>query len=113
VNGVDATANQDNTLTLTFDANKTIVAVFKLNTATLNPVSVSSTELSVYPNPVTNGKLTIKNPVDNAAIIYDLNGHILKSIQLIAESNEINVNNLPKGTYLLKTGKQSVKFTTK
>ncbi|CAD7801479.1 Extracellular ribonuclease [Chryseobacterium aquaeductus] len=69
---------------------------------------------SIYPNPVKNNELFVKgenlNKISNADI-YDLSGKLIKSIaNPFKTSNKINLHGVVKGTYILKTDNNSVKF---
>jgi endonuclease I len=76
--------------------------------------SVSKASITIYPNPVKNGELTISGQdltkISNAQI-FDVTG---KSVQVIAQPfknpTKIKLKNLPKGVYLLKIGNVSTKF---
>lgn len=69
---------------------------------------------TIYPNPVKNRELHIMGkdlgniPV---AYIFDFSGKLVQSIaQPFKNSSKINLNNLPKGVYILKAGNSSAKF---
>ncbi|MGD1319295.1 endonuclease [Chryseobacterium sp. 2R14A] len=69
---------------------------------------------SVYPNPVRNHELFVKgenlNKVSKAEI-YDLSGKLIKNItNPFKNSNKINLHELAKGVYILKTDNNSTKF---
>ena len=67
--------------------------------------------ISVYPNPVQGGRLQIKATVDCAANVYSLAGNLILTLQLKAGINQVNVSNLHKGLYILKTtNDESFKF---
>ena len=61
--------------------------------------------ISIYPNPC-EGTLYIKGDIDNNEILslYNENGKFIKQYVLTYDNNinSINLNNLPKGTYLIK-----------
>lgn len=58
--------------------------------------------LSLYPNPVSNGKvfITSKNDSDKDIIIFDVLGK--KVLQTSIGSRELNVSNLTPGVYIIK-----------
>ncbi|MDY3319262.1 endonuclease [Riemerella anatipestifer] len=71
-------------------------------------VSKKDNILSIYPNPVTGGKLYFSNWNDYDKIdIFSTEGKKVKSVK---SSNEIDVSNLPKGVYLLKADSKTIKF---
>lgn len=69
---------------------------------------VSSKSLNVYPNP-TKGPLSIKADKNSDAKVYSAEGKILKTIQLQKGSNDINIADLPKGVYFIRTATESTK----
>jgi hypothetical protein len=58
--------------------------------------------LSLFPNPVSNGKLyiTSKNDLDKGIIIFDVLGK--KALQTTISSKELNVSDLLPGVYIIK-----------
>ncbi len=61
--------------------------------------------ISVYPNPVTSGKITIQNHsagLINSVQVIDLQGRILKTEQIDSQKAEINISQLIKGMYYLR-----------
>lgn len=85
---------------------------------TNNPASsvseVTSSTFSIYPNPATN-KLTINFNIQNLkniiANIYDSKGSLIQSETLV--DNEININSLPQGLYLLTIENEGKRYTSK
>ncbi len=69
--------------------------------------------LSLYPNPVTNGKvyITTKNDFDKEIIIFDVLGK--KVLQTILSSKELNVSNLSSGVYIIKINEREDSATRK
>lgn len=59
------------------------------------------TNLSVYPNPVSE-YLNISAPANSSVQLIDLNGRIVKSIVINDKPASINVQDLKRGTYILK-----------
>lgn len=59
------------------------------------------TKLSVYPNPVIDGKLTIAADHAERYFVYDLNGNLLLS-ESMQENVTLDVSNLQTGMYLIK-----------
>ncbi len=69
----------------------------------------TNANISIYPNPVKDN-LTVRGITKSAiASIYSVNGKLLQTHQLSSSTNEINVNNLSKGVYIIKlqTDKES------
>jgi hypothetical protein len=69
--------------------------------------------LSLYPNPVSNGKVYIssKNDSDKEIIIFDVLGK--KVLQTMISSRELNVSNLTSGVYIIKINENDASATRK
>ena len=69
--------------------------------------------LSLYPNPVSNGKvyITTKNDLDKEIIIFDVLGK--KVMQTLLSSRELNVSNLMSGVYIIKINEKDASATRK
>ena len=69
--------------------------------------------LSLYPNPVSNGKVYIstKNDLDKEIIIFDVLGK--KVLQTVMSSKELNVSNLSSGVYIIKINEKEASATRK
>ena len=75
---------------------------------------IEKKQYQLYPNPVKNHQIFIKGEkLDKikTAEIYNLNGQLLKKIEKpFLHSNKIEIRELPKGIYILKTDEFSTKF---
>ncbi|MBK0371078.1 T9SS type A sorting domain-containing protein [Flavobacterium agrisoli] len=69
--------------------------------------------LSVYPNPVTNGKVYIssKNDLEKEITIFDVLGKMVLHTQI--SSKELNLSSLPPGVYIIKINEQNATATRK
>ena len=69
--------------------------------------------LSLYPNPVNNGKvyITTKNDLDKNIIIFDVLGK--KALQTTISSKELNVSDLLPGVYIIKINEGEATATRK
>jgi hypothetical protein len=69
--------------------------------------------LSLYPNPVSNGKvyITSKNDLDKSIIIFDVLGK--KALQTTISSKELNVSDLLPGVYIIKINEGEATATRK
>lgn len=69
--------------------------------------------LSLYPNPVLNGKVYIstKNDLEKEIIIFDILGK--KVLQTHISSKELNVSDLVPGVYIIKISEENVSATRK
>ena len=80
---------------------------------TLSYNDISFTKFSIYPNPITQGKVYINSNIQGVKqlALFDVNGR-----QVIAQktaSNSIDVSQLTKGFYLLQVDFENRKQTTK
>lgn len=75
--------------------------------------STSIEGLSLYPNPVTNGKVYIssKNDLEKEIIVFDILGK--KVLQAHLTTKELNVSELPPGVYIIKISEQNASTTRK
>ena len=75
---------------------------------------ISKTNFTIYPNPVKNGELNISGKdLSNIEIaqIFDYSGKLVQTIsQPFKNSNKIMLKNLPKGVYILRVDRNSLKF---
>ena len=69
-------------------------------------------EVSIYPNPTT-GPLSIRTEKNSEAQIYSLEGKLLQSVQIKKGVNDLDISDLPKGVYLIKTPTESSKIIKK
>lgn len=69
--------------------------------------------LSLYPNPVSNGKvyITTKNDLDKEIQIFDVLGK--KVLQTALSSRELNVSTLTPGVYIIKIKEEEASTTRK
>ncbi|MBP4138098.1 MULTISPECIES: T9SS type A sorting domain-containing protein [Flavobacterium] len=69
--------------------------------------------LSLYPNPVTNGKvyITSKNDLEKEIIIFDILGK--KILQTHLGSRELNISELTPGIYIIKISEENASATRK
>lgn len=75
--------------------------------------STSIEGLSLYPNPVTNGKVYIssKNDLEKEIIVFDILGK--KVLQAHLTSRELNVSDLVPGVYIIKISEENASATRK
>jgi hypothetical protein len=69
--------------------------------------------LSLYPNPVSNGKvyITTKNDLDKEIQIFDVLGK--KVFQTVLSSRELNISTLSPGVYIIKIKEEEASTTRK
>ncbi|MDR3366448.1 MAG: cadherin-like beta sandwich domain-containing protein [Prevotellaceae bacterium] len=79
--------------------------------------AIAEGSLAVYPNPVTNGTLTIDNgdlKAGERIELYSLAGNLAATCDASAGAQTtINVSSLPKGAYIVKLGKRTAKVVVK
>ncbi len=82
-------------------------------TATLGLVNNSITNLSIYPNPITNGKLFISSAsnLEKEVVIYTTLGQQVLQDKTVSEA--INVSTLTPGTYFVKITEAGLTTTKK
>jgi hypothetical protein len=66
----------------------------------------------IYPNPTTNGFVTIlvgdNSLVGSVAFLYDINGRLLENIKITASSQPINLGKYVNGTYFIRLNNNEV-----
>lgn len=88
---------------------------FAQNNVNTNVVTQNIEDLSIYPNPVTNGKVFIyisskQNSVKKVDF-FDVLGKQIYSTQLTGK--ELNISTLSKGVYILKITENNISETRK
>ncbi len=70
-------------------------------------------DVSIYPNPATSNTVTIKTSVlgDISVEVFDILGH--KVIQTVVTNNELDINTLQAGVYMLKINQNGNSATKK
>jgi hypothetical protein len=71
--------------------------------------AIDGSRINVYPNPFVD-YVIIEAPASGKAVIYDLSGKTVLSVDVSAGSNRINTSALSKGVYVLKIDGNSVKI---
>jgi len=83
---------------------------------TQNPVNITSREISnfkLYPNPA-NTTLNLGNLQQNAQIsIFSMDGKLMKQQDITTSESNINIEDFPKGVYLLKVNNKEVNMVQK
>lgn len=60
--------------------------------------------VSIYPNPVTNGHITIVLPTESVVSIYSTSGHLVLSKNLQQGTHALDLGSVPKGVYHVIAG---------
>ena len=95
--------------------NRTIEDVIAAHSDVLVPVKTAhflpEPLLRVCPNPATDFiDVYVKQQDGGRAEIFDVNGKVVKSVQLKNEVNRIAISDLPQGVYVLRVNGESRKF---
>lgn len=86
---------------ITIEAKTNINAVFAIGTGI---APAEQTTLVIYPNPTTD-VITVRSEYPKGAIIVtDINGRVVSITDIKSVETQINIQNLPTGTYLVKVG---------
>ena len=91
-----------------FTADYTIDVTSSDCSTILKTTEISQNSTTLYPNP-TSGKLQVSGILLKQAKVYDASG---KAVPVKTMGNNINVENLPKGTYLIQLEDKSGKTTS-
>lgn len=103
-----------NTAAIYFDYNEPVITNTTINTLYLKSTTAVSTSIqsigvSLYPNPVRESATIVLNnptPIKLSMNLYDIQGKIITSVSDIKagknHTHEINMNQLPKGIYILQ-----------
>lgn len=69
-------------------------------------------QLDIFPNPASNNLYyTISdNEIGSSIHVYDLAGRLLKQEQMTSTTGHIDIQDLPSGIYIVRTGYNSRKF---
>ncbi len=78
-------------------------------TPTKVPDTIADTQLSVYPNPFAD-YINVKTNTDSRVAIYNISGQCVLNKAVVVGENHIETSALPKGTYILKCGENTIKI---
>ncbi len=89
--------------------------VISYDASTTTTGNVSENQNTIYPNPVTNGKLNIVlEKLSNARVtITNQTGQIVGSFNLLSENNILDVNHFQKGLYFINIVQENKTVTQK
>ncbi|MCR4816436.1 MAG: T9SS type A sorting domain-containing protein [Bacteroidales bacterium] len=80
-----------------------LTGVAVLYNPTLSVNNVSSTKLMLYPNPASDRICVIlDNQADIEGAIFDINGHLVQTMSLHCGANNIDINALKNGIYVVR-----------
>lgn len=94
-----------------------VCQIWPTQCATLSTENFTSlNNISIYPNPTSNGSFSISSTVELSSItIYNVNGQIIQEIKnpTVISNETYNVNNLSTGFYLVQLKSESNSITKK
>lgn len=76
-------------------------------------MSESRATISVFPNPTTNGRVTVTTATTGNLQVFNNTGALVKQVKVNAGNNSIDLSALPKGVYRLKLGDESASLLIK
>jgi len=79
----------------------------------LTVITGADAMLITYPNPVTNGILTVQTAAPVVLYVYDNSGKLVQQQQAIAGTQQLDLSRLAKGIYFLKAGAATQKIFIK
>ena len=94
-NGVEVSSDAEYTFIVTEDAE--YVANFQFD----NIMEIEEAELVIYPNPISNKCVIKSQQIVRQCDIYSITGALVYSKTVNSESFEIQMDNLPAGSYLI------------
>lgn len=101
------------TIKLSFNSNgKVVEKSITITTAVLGVNDINKESTNIYPNPVDN-TLFIETKEQSKAEIYNIAGLKITEKKLQKGKNQMNVSNLPKGIYIIKTDNKTLKLIKK
>ena len=83
---------------------------FSANTQTTLSEVTNGNGVVIFPNPTQDRLIIMGMQDEQSARIFSLHGALILIGQMNSFVNEIDVSNLPKGTYLLQVGAEILKF---
>lgn len=102
----------DNYFTFLFNYGISVSVMQLVDNATASLSDLENTSLKLYPNPVTSGDLLkIESNAAGAYEVISASGESICKGELIVGENEIELETLASGMYLLQSGGQTIRFT--
>ena len=73
--------------------------------------SLDAAALSIYPNPVVSGLLTVTNLSGSGRVeIYSVSGTLVASYSITGEQTVVDISALPTGSYIVKANGKTAKI---
>ena len=82
--------------------------------SSIEDIVMQESKIKLYPNPA-NESVLISLPVagENRVVLYDLQGRVVAQASFSGKEYKLNVQNLAKGTYMLKVVSDTERFVEK
>jgi hypothetical protein len=105
--------NQDFDFYLISTCDSSLLGPLSFTTTTLSSIKFALDQIDVYPNPTTN-QLFINNTNQmsiDSAVMFDMNGKLMKNINLDDGQTKVNISQFSTGIYFLKLSSGEVSVT--
>ncbi|MDG2436835.1 MAG: endonuclease, partial [Polaribacter sp.] len=97
---------------IAFDQN-TVDDIGSHNGSTASVADNLLSDIKIYPNPANGNIIYIKTTNNTDVNIYNVLGKMVKSIEITAQKNNIDISNLSKGIYIVKMTVDNISMTKK
>jgi endonuclease I/chitodextrinase len=97
---------------IAFDQN-TVDDIGSHNGSTASVADNLLSDIKIYPNPANGNTIYIKTTNNTDVNIYNVLGKMVKSIEITAQKNNIDISNLSKGIYIVKMTVDNISMTKK
>ena len=97
---------------IAFDQN-TVDDIGSHNGSTASVADNLLSDIKIYPNPANGNTIYIKTTNNTDVNIYNVLGKMVKSIEITAQKNNIDISNLSKGIYIVKMTVDNISLTKK
>lgn len=97
---------------IAFDQN-TVDDIGSHNGSTASLADNLLSDIKIYPNPANGNTIYIKTTNNTDVNIYNVLGKMVKSIEITAQKNNIDISNLSKGIYIVKMTVDNISMTKK
>ena len=97
---------------IAFDQN-TVDDIGSHNGSTASLADNLLSDIKIYPNPANGNTIYIKTTNNTDVNIYNVLGKMVKSIEITAQKNNIDISNLSKGIYIVKMTVDNISLTKK
>lgn len=100
----------DKAFEVIYSSTKIEVKVVEKTITGISADESSATKVTIFPNPASDNIAVTGLTQESAASVYNMLGHKVTSATIDPIKNQIPLNNLPKGTYVLRVNNQAIPF---